>query len=663
MSVAGAVRRWLVGAVGRDDVERREAILLQTILLVLIAVVAILALGAIVVPDGDPGTGLLALVLLEPLFLIPLWLLRSGHFPVAATATVAVFEFLVVAAALAPGPVTPGLGAAFTIPMTIAALVLRRPGLVVVTAIAISAIIVSRLLPDHAIGSVNGTINLILELAVLGVVLDRFGVSLRDALGRELAHHRELEQTKEELSRRAAELSVTNARLTREQADREAAEEARRAIEAKVLEVQKLESLGVLAGGIAHDFNNLLVAVMGNAGLALLDLPEDSPARSSIADIETAGRRAGELARQMLAYSGRSRGLVEPIELSELIHELLALLQVSIGKGVELRLQLPETPLVVDGDPAQLRQVVMNLVINAADAIGRTSSGTVSIRAQLLHASAEYLADVHPEAGLAPGPYASLEVADTGIGMDPATRDRIFDPFFTTKDTGRGLGLAAVLGIVHRHGGAIRVYSELGHGTTFRILLPVSAAVPVVAPDLDGDWRGEGTVLVVDDDPGVRRVACRLLETFGLTVRTAASGAEAIGIVEADPDACDAVLLDLTMPEMSGTEAFDRLQAIRPGLPVVLMSGYHEEELRRELDARISGFIQKPFTPGDLARKIRMALGAIEQAGGERRETAEPAAAGTPGLVGSVGADFAASAGAEPESAEVTTPTGAPPAG
>jgi signal transduction histidine kinase len=502
--------------------------------------------------------------------------------------------------------------------MTIAALVLRRRGLIVVTAVSIAAFLVSRILPDRGALNIGATLGLIVDLGLLAIVLDRFGVSLRDALAGELRHHTELEAARQELTRRADELAVTNARLTREKADREAAEEARRAIEAKVLEVQKLESLGVLAGGIAHDFNNLLVAIMGNAGLALLDLPEDSPVRGSIADIETAGRRAGELARQMLAYAGRSRGQLEPVDLGELVNELLVLLQVPIGKGVDLRLHLPSSALVVDADAAQLRQVVMNLVINAADAVNRT--GVVTIRAQMLHATAEYLADVHPEAGLEPGPFASVEVADTGIGMDAATRDRIFDPFFTTKDTGRGLGLAAVRGIVNAHGGAIRVYSEKGRGTTFRVLLPISASIPITVPEVDSDWHGEGTVLVVDDDPGVRRVASRLLESFGLTVRVVESGAEALSILAAEPGAFDAVLLDMTMPEMNGPEAFERIQALRPELPVVMMSGYHEDELRPGLDARISGFIQKPFTPSDLARRIRSALGSSHDAtGGDGR--------------------------------------------
>jgi signal transduction histidine kinase/CheY-like chemotaxis protein len=617
VSPSGAVRRWRAATRGRDAVERREAVLLQTILLVLIGVVAVLTIVAVAL-DTPMREAVLFFVLLEPLFILPLWLLRTGHYPLAATATVAVFEFLVVAAILAPGPPAPGVGAAFTIPMTIAALILRRPGLIVVTAVSMIAVVVSRFLPDHASVTTAGTIGLLLDLGLLAIVLDLFGVTLRDALAGELRHHTELEAARQELTRHADELAIANARLTREKADREAAEEARRAIEAKVLEVQKLESLGVLAGGIAHDFNNLLVAIMGNAGLALLDLPDDSPARSSIADVEVAGRRAGELARQMLAYSGRSRGKFEPVDLGELVNELLALLQVPIGKGVDLRIHLPSSPLVVDGDAAQLRQVVMNLVINAADAVER--AGTVTIRTQLLHATGEYLADVHPEAGLDPGPFASLEVADTGIGMEPTTRDRIFDPFFTTKDTGRGLGLAAVRGIVNAHGGAIRVYSELGRGTTFRILLPISASIPIPVPEADADWHGDGRALVVDDDPGVRRVARRMLGSFGLSVRAVESGQEALDALAEQSDAFDVVLLDLTMPAMDGPETFERIRQLRPSLPVVMMSGYHEDELRPDLDARISGFIQKPFTPGELARRVRAALAA----GGAGRRNGGP---------------------------------------
>jgi signal transduction histidine kinase/CheY-like chemotaxis protein len=464
-------------------------------------------------------------------------------------------------------------------------------------------------------------------------------VTLRDALAGELRHHREAEAARIELVRQADELQAANDRLTREMAERALAEDARRAIEAKVLEVQKLESLGVLAGGIAHDFNNLLVAIMGNAGLALLDLPEDSPARASIIDVEVASRRAGELARQMLAYSGRSKFLIEPVEMSELVRELVALLQVSIGKGVILKLDLPAEPIVVDADAAQIRQVVMNLVINAADAIGNRS-GTVTIRVTRLDASADYLADVHPEAGLSPGRYAALEVADTGMGMDAATQARIFDPFFTTKFTGRGLGLAAVLGIVRGHGGALRVYSEVGQGSTFRVVLPLSASSPADAlSPADGAWQGSGTVLVVDDDPMVRTVARRLLESFGLTVRVAEDGVDAMAQFERDPDAIDAVLLDMTMPEMSGPEVFDRMRAVRPELPVVLMSGYHEDEIASRVGQGISGFVQKPFTPADLAGRMRRALepgGAASRAARATASESQPptADASEPSTVG-----------------------------
>ena len=584
--------------------------LLQTILVILLAVIGAMTIAAVVIPGfANPITAIRTFLLVEPLFLIPLWLLRRGQFTLAASATVFVIEFIVVAAVLAVGAGAPVSGVAFAIPMTIAALVLRRPGLIVVTLVSLGALLVGQtsLVRSATPLPAETLINLSVTLGVLGVILDRFGVTLRESLTREIRHGREMERTRDELVVQAARLQEANTRLTQEMSEREQAEDARRAIEAKVLEVQKLESLGVLAGGIAHDFNNLLVAILGNASLALLDLPEDSPARQSIVDIERAGQRAGELARQMLAYSGRSRLVMEPVELSELVRELLTLLQVSIGKGVIIKLDLPDEPVVVDADAAQLRQVVMNLVINAADAIG-DRSGTIAIRVHHLRATLDYLSDVHPEAGLEPGNFAALEVSDTGIGMDAETQARIFDPFFTTKFAGRGLGLAAVLGIVRGHHGALRVYSEVGHGTTFRIVLPLSASSPVPSDPADDAWRGTGRILVVDDDAMVRTVARRLLESFGLTVDDVADGRTAIDRMSAEPAGYDAVLLDLTMPEISGPEVLARLRRIRPDLPVVVMSGYHEDDASKTLGATINGFVQKPFTPADLARRMRIAM-------------------------------------------------------
>jgi len=602
-------RRWITTAHPDDIVERRQAILLQSILVALVLVIAVSTAVALVIPGyGNPGPTLRSFLLLEALFLIPLWMLRIGRFPLAATATVGVFEVIVVIAVLATGPGAPGTGVAFAIPMTIAALVLRRPGLIATTAIAIGTILVYEATPGHETLPASSIVSLSISLGVLGLVLDRFGVSLRDALAGEIRHRLELEGARDEVAQQARLLEVSNRELKREMAEREMAEEARRAIEAKVLEVQKLESLGVLAGGIAHDFNNLLVAILGNASLALLDLPEDSPARQSIADIEIASQRAGELARQMLAYSGRSRFQVEPVELGELVRELMTLLQVSIRKSVVIKLDLSTEPIVVDADAAQLRQVLMNLVINAADAIG-DRSGFVTIRVGQLQADAAYLADVHPEAELAPGRYAALEVSDTGIGMDTATQSRIFDPFFTTKFAGRGLGLAAVLGIVRGHGGALRVYSELGRGSTFRIVLPLSASSPAPVGGADEPWFGTGRVLAVDDDVMVRSVARRLLQSFGLTVVEAAGGREAIDCFAADPDGIDAILLDLTMPEVGGAEVFREVRAIRPDIPVVLMSGYHEDEAEAAFEGDgLAGFVQKPFTPADLAKRMRAAL-------------------------------------------------------
>ena len=269
--------------------------------------------------------------------------------------------------------------------MTIAALVLRRPGLIAVTFASVAVVLVGNALPLRTPVTSGAVLNLLVTLSVLGLILDRFGVTLRDSLGREMSQRHDLEEARDDLAVQAENLSKANERLRLEMTERQEAEAARRAIEAKVLEVQKLESLGVLAGGIAHDFNNLLVGILGNASLALLDLPEDSPARQSVVDIERAGQRAGELARQMLAYSGRSRLQIEPVELSELVRDLLTLLQVSIGKGVAIRLDLPDEPVVVDADAAQIRQVVMNLVINAADAIGNRTQNSYEFAGTLDH--------------------------------------------------------------------------------------------------------------------------------------------------------------------------------------------------------------------------------------------------------------------------------------
>jgi signal transduction histidine kinase/ActR/RegA family two-component response regulator len=621
-SIARA-RRWISTASTDDEVERRQAVLLQSILVTLVALIAISTVVALVVlGSGNRGQVILGFALLEPLFLIPLWLLRSGHFPLAAAATVAVFEFIAVITVLAAGPGAPGTGVAFAIPMTIAALVLRRPGLVLMTTISIGTILIYVATPGHPTLASGSIVGLTVSLAILGLVLDRFGISLRDALAGEIRHRHDLEAARDEVDRKARELDASNRRLTQEMAERELAEEARRAIEAKVLEVQKLESLGVLAGGIAHDFNNLLVAILGNASLALLDLPDDSPARQSVEEIEIASRRAGELARQMLAYSGRSRFEIEPIELSDLVRELMTLLHVSIGKSVVLKLDLPEEPIIVDADAAQLRQVVMNLVINAADAIG-DGSGTVTIRAGHLSADAAYLADAHPDIKLDAGHYAALEVSDTGVGMDAQTQARIFDPFFTTKFTGRGLGLAAVLSIVRGHRGALRVYSEPSRGSTFRIVLPLSASAPTPIADPDSRWSGTGRVLAVDDDALVRTVARRLLEAFGLTVVEAAGGRDAIERFAGDPDGIDAILLDLTMPDVGGVDVFRAVRAIRPDIPVVLMSGYHEDEARATFDGQgLTGFVQKPFTRADLAKRMRVALGTRARAGTHRDASA-----------------------------------------
>ncbi len=420
----------------------------------------------------------------------------------------------------------------------------------------------------------------------------------------------ELEQR---VAERTRELAEANERLQAEMLERELAEEERRKVQVKLLHAQKLESLGVLAGGIAHDFNNLLVGILGNAGMALQSLPPDSPARESLKDVEAAALRAAELTHQLLAYAGKGQFVVESVVLTGLVEEMANLLGTAVSRSARILFEFPPSLPPVEADATQLRQVVMNLITNAAEAIG-TSTGTIIVRTGLLDADRGYLGECQLGAPLPEGRYAFLEVEDDGHGMHPATQARIFDPFFTTKFTGRGLGLAAVMGIVRAHRGAIRVTSAPGRGTTMRVLLPCPDTVAaVVAPPpavpVAQEPARAGTVLVVDDEETVRKVARRVLQASGFTVKVADGGLEAIRLLREAPLAVDVVLLDLTMPDMSGAVTLQELRRIRADLCVVLSSGYAEEEAVPGVEGAVSGFIQKPYRPADLIEAIRRARG------------------------------------------------------
>ena len=383
------------------------------------------------------------------------------------------------------------------------------------------------------------------------------------------------------------------------------------ALERRMLQSQKLESLGVLAGGIAHDFNNLLTGILGNADLARADLSPLSPACSSLEGIETAARRAAELCRQLLAYSGKGRFLIEPVDLVELVEEMGHLLAVSISKKVVLKYHFAQGVPPVEADATQLRQVLMNLIVNASEAIGERS-GVISVTTGLAHCDSEYLRGCFSADGIAPGDFAYLEVADTGKGMDKVTLDRIFDPFFTTKFTGRGLGLAAVLGIVRGHRGAIKVYSELGRGTTFKLLFPIAerqVAKPI-APHESAPWRTCGPILLADDEETVRNLGRRMLEKSGFTVLVAGDGREALEIFRRDRDRIALVILDLTMPHLDGDACYRELRQVKSDVRVLLSSGYNEQDVVNRFAGKgLAGFVQKPYTSQELLAKVKQALG------------------------------------------------------
>jgi PAS domain S-box-containing protein len=390
--------------------------------------------------------------------------------------------------------------------------------------------------------------------------------------------------------------------------ERKRAEEERLQLERQFQQSQRLESLGVLAGGIAHDFNNILMAVLGYADLALTDLPIGSAAREDVKEIARASKRAAELCRQMLAYSGRGHFVVEAIDLPALIDTMIHLLSSAISKKILLNLNLEKNLPPILGDASQVDQVIMNLVINASEAIGERS-GVITISTGAMECTRSYMRETYLDEGLAEGLYVILEVSDTGAGMDKEAQSHLFEPFFSTKFTGRGLGLAAVLGIVRGHKGAIKVYSEEGKGTTFKLLFPAAESERPSGKRENGvdlAWRGSGTILLVDDEETIRVLGRRMLERLGFEVLVASDGREALDVYRQHRAEIEVVLLDLTMPHMNGEEAFRELRRMDPQLRVLMSSGYTENDTAARFAGKgLAGFIQKPYTLELLSESLR----------------------------------------------------------
>jgi len=394
--------------------------------------------------------------------------------------------------------------------------------------------------------------------------------------------------------------------------ERKREEDERTRLRSRMQHAQKLESLGVMAGGMAHDFNNLLVGIMGNAGLAMMELTPEHSAWDNVVEIELAASQASELTRQILTYAGACSFSTQQLDLSKLLRDMGQLMAPGVSKKAALNFALEENLPNVQGDAAQLRQIVMNLVMNASEAL-EGQQGAITIRTGVVQADRDYLTGGMLGRERPEGDYVFLEVEDDGCGMDGTTRDRIFDPFFTTKFTGRGLGLAAVLGIVRGHNGDIQVESSPNRGTLFRVLFPAAEA-PVInyvnpTPRDSKEGSPEPTILVIDDEETVRKVARSALEREGFRVVSAKDGSEAVDILRKRRAEIDGVLLDLSMPKMDGEEVLGAIREMDTEMPVILSSGYMDDAAEQRLrQVGFTGFLPKPYAPMELVESLRLAI-------------------------------------------------------
>ena len=388
----------------------------------------------------------------------------------------------------------------------------------------------------------------------------------------------------------------------------------RRRLDEAVKQTQKLESVGVLAAGVAHDFNNVLTAILGNVSLVrrrLAALNVDGQLEEMLESAERAGNRAADLVKQLLNYAGKGRREIKPVDICHVTKDALAIVQASVSRKITIRSDVPDDCPTIPADVGQLQQLVLNLVLNGAEAIG-DNHGEVRVRVRIRNVPEPELTGLYSSFSLTSRDYTEIEVSDTGIGMDQHTLQQIFDPFFTTKFMGRGLGLAAALGIVRSHGGGIAVRSEPGKGTTFTVLLPAEQEVRdtplTLADSITESARGEGLVLVVDDEVGIRSLIQHSLEELGYTVLTAEHGAQALELFDRSNEEIILVLLDLIMPVLDGAETAAALQERNSEVPILVMSGIGDDDVLRGFgDIRIAGFVPKPFAPDQLAQAVAVA--------------------------------------------------------
>ncbi len=387
-------------------------------------------------------------------------------------------------------------------------------------------------------------------------------------------------------------------------------EDSLRMLEKRFQDGQKMAGLGLLASGIAHDFNNLMTVVLGNVELALLDCGGSDG--STLDEIKKAALRAAELANQMLVYTGKTARVAGSINVSSVVKEMGSLLDVSISKKVTLRYCLSENIPFIRGDISQIRQVAINLITNASEAIG-DHPGVIAISIHAVELKEGELERTVPPGGLPSGCYVLLEVSDTGDGMSEETLQKIFDPLFTTKITGRGLGLASLLNVVQRHNGAVEVKSEPGHGTVFRVYFPVEVQDGELRIEESlaavSEWRGCGTALIADDEAAIRDITAALLKRFGFRVITASDGFETVDLYTEHAGDITLLLMDLNMPRLNGVEATLRIRHINPQVPVLFMSGYPREQVMERFGQHPhTDFIHKPFQSGELLASIRSVM-------------------------------------------------------